>query len=44
MGPKAARTQRFPRSSRTPGLKFPLLKGATPDNTKNMIVSAIRAG
>ena len=37
-------TQRLARSSRTPGLRFPLLKSAMPDSTKTTIVRAIRAG
>ena len=37
-------TQRLARSSRTPALKFPSLKSATPDMAKSVTVSAISAG
>jgi hypothetical protein len=42
--PKAARTQRLPRSSRTPGLRFPPTKNAAPTMIKSTTVSAMSAG
>src|SRR5262249_40910023 len=42
--PKAASTQRLPLSSRSPGLRFPLLNSATPVSTKPTATSAISGG
>src|ERR1700686_1412150 len=40
----AAMTHRLPRSSRTPGLRFPPAKTAAPDSAKSAIERAISAG
>jgi hypothetical protein len=41
---KAAMTQRLPRSSRTPALRFPPAKSAAPDSANSAIASAVSAG